>query len=283
MIARAIIAAAILTCVLAAQGPAQAAASTDPWKRVPAAPTSCYVDDGYEAKLLLAREEIATEMAKQTEMNAKLKEKFAALDGQEKVQRIQAYMMKDPQAAMEMMQAQQADAASMTSGITSANADEGALRKELETHKARFNSAADAVAESFRSQRTQLVNTKAKATGEGGGFEFASAADRARYLSLFDQENAEYEKLCSTYFGANGTFPAWLNAYRTKVIEKVIDAGTKQDAAVALQMAIMDTPTGGYRSTATLSGVRDYLHEVIQVYTLRRHKATASQVRGPTP
>jgi hypothetical protein len=86
---------------------------------------------------------------------------------------------------------------------------------------------------------------------------------------LFAQENAAYEKMCEPFFGANGTFPTWLNAYRTKVTEKQIDAGVKQDATIANQMVIMDTPTGGYRSTAPLKGVRDYIHEVVQVYGFR--------------
>jgi uncharacterized membrane protein len=272
MIARNIVAAVFLTCVLASQGLAQSAATTDPWKRVPA-PTSCFVDDGYEAKLHQAREEIAADMEKQEALNATLKEKFDAMDMREKMSRIQAYMMKDPQAAMKMMQAQQADAASMTSGITSAAADEGALRKELETHTANFNSAADALARPFQAQRSEWIKAKAKSTMEGASFVFVSQADLDKYLALFAEENATYEKMCGPFFGANGTFPAWLSAYRTKVTEKMIDAGVKQDATIATQMAIMDTPTGGYRSTAPLKGVRDYLHEVIQVYALRRHKA----------
>ncbi len=35
----------------------------------------------------------------------------------------------------------------------------------------------------------------------------------------------------------------------------------------------MDTPAGGYRSAATLEGVRDYLGKLGVVYNLRGHKA----------
>jgi hypothetical protein len=272
MIARNITVAAVLTCVCAAQGVAQAAATTDPWKRVPA-PTSCFVDDGYDAKLHKADEAIAADMAKQTELNATLQKQFDAMDMREKMSRMQAYMMKDPQAAMKMMQAQQADAASMTSGVTSAAADEGPLRKELETLKANFNSAADAVAKPFEAKRNEFVKAKAKSTMEGASFAFSSHADVDSYLALFAQENAAYEKMCQPFFGPNGTFPTWLNAYKTKVIEKMIDAGVKQDATIANQMVIMDTPTGGYRSTAPLKGVRDYMHEVVKVYGFRKPKA----------
>jgi hypothetical protein len=195
------------------------------------------------------------------------------MDMREKMSRMQAYMMKDPQAAMKMMQAQQADAASMRSGITASADDEKALRSELETHKANFNSAADAVSRPFQAKRQELIKAKAKSTMEGASFAFASQADVDSYLALFAQENAAYEKMCEPFFGANGTFPAWLNSYRTKVIEKQIDGGVKQDATIANQMVIMDTPTGGYRSTAPLKGVRDYMHEVIQVYGFRKHKA----------
>ena len=172
-----------------------------------------------------------------------------------------------------MMQAQQADAASMTSGITSAAADEGALRKELETHTANFNSAADAVAKPFQAKRDELIKTNAKSTMEGASFAFVTQADVDSYRALFAQENAAYEKVCEPFFGPNGTFTASLSAYKTKVIQRNIEGGVTLDATIATQMAIMDTPTGGYRSTAPLKGVRDYLHEVIQVYALRRHKA----------
>jgi hypothetical protein len=272
MIARNIAVAAVLTCVCAAQGVAQAAATTDPWKRVPA-PTSCFRDDGYHAKLNEAREAIQADMAKQTELNATLEEKFSAMDMREKMSRMQAYMAKDPQAAMKMMQAQQADAASMTSGITSAAADAETLKKELETLKANFKAAADAVAKPFQAKRDEYIKTKAKMTMEGASFAFASQADVDGYVALFAQENAAYAKMCEPFFGPNGTFPTWLTAYRTKVTEKQIDAGVKQDAIIANQMVIMDTPTGGYRSTAPLKGVWDYMYEVREVYGFRKDKA----------
>ncbi len=272
MSARNIAAAVILTCVCAAQGLAQAAATTDPWKRVPAAPTSCYVDDGYEAKLRQAREDIAADMEKQSELNATIQEKFAAMDGQERRRRMQAYMMKDPQAAMKMMQAQQTDAESMQSAIAEANADEQALRKELETLTGNFNSAADAAAKPFQAKREELIKTKAT-LDIAGVVSFAKQADVDSYLALFAQQNAAYEKMCEPFFGSNGTFTNWLSAYRTKVIQPRIDGGVVGDATIASQMAIMDTPTGGYRSTAPLKGVRDYMQEVIRVYALRKHKA----------
>ena len=272
MMTRTIAVTVLLTCVSSAHLSAQAAATADPWKRVPV-PTSCYVDDGSEAKLYKAKEEIEADKAKQDELNATVKEKFEAMDMREKMSRMQAYMMKDPQAAMKMMQAQQADAASMTSGITAAGEDQEALNKELESHKARFNSAADAVSKPFQAQRDAYIKAKAKTTMEGASFAFGSQADVDGYLALFAQENAAYEKMCEPFFGPNGTFPTWLSAYRTKVTEKQIDAGVKQDATIANQMVIMDTPTGGYRSTAPLKGVRDYMNEVLKVYALRKHKA----------
>ncbi len=272
MISRNVAIVMILTCVGAAQGLAQAAGTADPWKRVPA-PTSCYVDDGYEAKLYQAREAIAADMEKQKELNGTLKEKFEAMDMREKMAKMQAYMMKDPQAAMKMMQEQQAAASSMSSGITSAAADAESLVKELETLKANFDAAADAVAKPFQAQRDAYIKKKARTTMEGASFAFESQADVDGYLAIFAQENAAYEKMCAPFFGANGTFPTWLNNYRTKVIDLQIDGGVKQDAIIANQMVIMDTPTGGYRSTAPLKGVHDYLHEVLKVYAFRKHKA----------
>lgn len=272
MIVRYIVAAAILTGGAAAQVLGQASSTADPWKRVPA-PTSCYVNDGYAEKLDQAREAIAADMEKQNELNATVKEKFEAMDMREKMSRIQAYMMKDPQAAMKMMQAQQAGAESMRSDITQSAADAEALSKELETVTANFNAAANAVAKPFQAKRNELIKAKAKTTMEGASFAFESQADIDSYLALFAQENVAYEKMCEPFFGPNGAFTNWLSAYRTKVVQKTIDGGVAQDAIIAGQMIIMDTPTGGYRSTAPLKGVRDYMQQVIQVYAVRRHKA----------
>jgi hypothetical protein len=146
MIARTIATTALLTFVSATQGFAQAPANTDPWKRVPA-PTSCYSDDGYEAKLHQAREALSADMEKQTELNATLQKKFDDMDMREKMSRMQAYMMKDPQAAMKMMQAKRMPRRGQNNGLLPT----GALKRAGD--KARFNSAADAVAKPFQAQR----------------------------------------------------------------------------------------------------------------------------------
>ncbi|HYT70353.1 MAG TPA: hypothetical protein VEK78_03155 [Gemmatimonadales bacterium] len=52
-----------------------------------------------------------------------LTERFEAMDINEKAQRMQAFMMKDPQAAMKMMQAEHAAGSAITSSIEGAAAD----------------------------------------------------------------------------------------------------------------------------------------------------------------
>ena len=79
--------------VLAGSVPIAAQSAADPWSRVPAFPTTCYSSDDYSDKLTKAMEALDADIARQAAINAEIKAKFDALDINEKMQRMQAFMM----------------------------------------------------------------------------------------------------------------------------------------------------------------------------------------------
>ena len=89
-----------------AQG--RGAGPPDHWSFVPPLATSCFADDEFLEKVDAARTAIDAETERQRKINAAAKERFDNMDMAEKAQRMQAFMMKDPQAAMKMMQGEQA-------------------------------------------------------------------------------------------------------------------------------------------------------------------------------
>jgi hypothetical protein len=262
-----------LTTVLLGWAGAAAAqtAAPDPWTRVPAAPTSYYSDDDFVDRVSKVSVAVNADIDKQAKLNAVVKKSFEDMDVTQKAQRMQAYMMKNPQEAMKMMQAMQAAANTVTAGVSSANTNNTRLEQELATHKTNFSAALDKTLKPLQARQEEMIKTRTRPKGEAG-MEFNGAADLAQFTALVQQENAEYEKVCASFFGPKGVLTTWLASYKENVAKNMIAAGDSIETAMVAQMVIMDTPSGGYRSTAGLEGVRDYLAKLTDVYSLRRHK-----------
>jgi hypothetical protein len=250
------------------------AQAVDPWKIVPAPATSCFAEDGYLDKLDAARNALQAEIEKQTKVNAAAKEAFDNMDMSEKARRMQAFMMKDPQAAMKMMQAEQAAGTNITSLVTDADGSARRLDEELKRHQASFRTTTEQAVKPAQVRQKQLIDTKAVLVGEAQISMFTSAADHAQYGQLIAQENADYEKACAPYFGADGAFHKWLSSYRTEVIEKL--AASDPNNVMVTQMAVMELPGGGYRSTMPLQQAQNYLQQARNVYEIRRKKAVGT-------
>jgi hypothetical protein len=261
---------ALSTVLLAWVGTVAAqTAATDPWTRVPAMPTSYYSDDGFVDRVNQAYDGVVSDIEKQRKINDELKKNFDQMDQNQKMQRMQAFMMKNPQEAMKTMQAMQAAATTTTGGVTAANNTK--LLQELPGLKANFTAALDKTLKPIQARQDEMMKTRTKAISEGE-IGFKTPADAAQYAALLQQENSEYEKVCASYFGTTGTFTNWLASYKEDVVKKMIVAGESNDSAIVTQLSIMDSPTGGYRSTAGLEGVRDYLGKVKDLYSLRHRK-----------
>jgi len=240
---------------------------------VPAAPTSCYPDDGFADLLAKASADLEVEITRQGKLNAEIQTAYDAMDMGEKARRMQAFMMKNPQEGMRMLQAQRDLATSATASGMAANSNAGSLDDEFADLKTKFNSAVDQAVAPIKAKQQEMLKTRTRRTEAEN--EWLTPADKAQYAALVQQENAAYEKVCSSYFAVSGLFRVWLQSYKTKVLEPNLAIAEASEGAVVLQMKIMDTPTGGYRSTTTLEAVRDYLGKLGAVYSLRHHKALA--------
>jgi len=252
---------------------ARAQAPADPWRRVPAATTSCFSDDGLSRRLHEIGLSVQDDLRKQRELNNELTAKFQKMDMMEISQRMQAYMAKNPQEAMKMMQAQQQAASGMRTGATNAEADNTRLMAQRDELKAAFDKATADATRPVDARIKEYVDSKTVLAGEiGRGFPTKAAHDG--YVALLAQRDAAYEKACAPFFGAGGSYHTWLNEYKTKVAEPMAAVQDAQDAIVAQQMVIMQTPAGpGFRPLGPFMSAGDYLREAEAVYSVREAKS----------
>jgi len=260
-----------IVLLLSAGTAASQSAVRDPWTRVPATPSSYYSDDGFIDRVSQEYDLVVSDIEKQAKVNGEIKKNFDQMDATQKMQRMQAFMTKNPQEAMKAMQAMQAAGSNGNAGAGSTSMTNARLVQELPTLKANFSAALDKTLKPIQARQAVMLETRTRPSGEADR-EFITPADAAQYAALVRQENTEYEKICESYFAPKGAFTNWLASYKEDVVKKVIVAGESNDSATVMQLAIMDSPTGGYRSTAGLEGVRDYLGKVKELYSMRRRK-----------
>ena len=266
---RIVIVALVTSASLASASHALAqAAQGDHWKFMPPLATACFTEDGFTEKLGAARNTINAEIEKQDKINAAAKEKFDNMDMMEKAQRMQAFMMKNPQAAAKMLQGQQQAADAATGAVSEGSESARGLTAELERLKTAFRGALDAAVKPVQDKQAALIKAKTVLVGEVQAPMFTNAADYGQYVQLIAEENAAIEKACAPFFGANGSFHKWIASWRAEVTEKTIVAGASADVVV-MQMEAMDLPGGGYRSTNPLQQVGNHVHQVVQVYGVR--------------
>jgi hypothetical protein len=228
----------------------------DPWTLVPPFPTTCFRSEDFSAPADEATSALNAAIERQSTINANIEKEYHEMDMGEMAQRMQAFMLKDPQRAMEMMQAMNATSASVTDKVQQAQAVAPRLEQELKDHAAKFQAAVNSARNPIQAQIDKLVETK-NVSASGLSIEFATAADEAQYLGLMNRLNADYEKICTIWWGANGPFQSWLRNFKTHMIENVITPADQIDAVKAVQFAILETPSAGYRSTEAMEGVRE--------------------------
>ena len=264
---------AIVIGVASMESVAQAPAP-DPWTRIPPLPTSCLADE-FPTAISTLLETIKSELTTQKEVNDAIELKFGEMDIGVKMQRMQAYMAKNPQEATKAVQAMQGAATTQTDGFMGADADNTALDAQLIELTTAFKAASEAAARPFRARQSQMIDSKTEAYA--GGHRFRTKADQDAFMDLLKQEDAAYDKACAPYFGPGGKYHTWLKEFRTKVAERVATATDANESTIESQFVIFDFPAKGYRKTGQLVGVRDYLAKIEKVYELRYGNARPPQ------
>jgi hypothetical protein len=243
----------------------------DHWKHVPPLATTCFANDDFLDELDAATTAINAEIEKQDKMNAVAKEKFDNMDMMEKAQHMQAFMVKNPQAAMRMMQANESAGAAATSAVSEGNERVKRLTAALKRLQSDFETAMNAAVQPVTARQDEFIKARATFGGHEGAW-FTNADAYAQYVKLIEQENAAIETACQPFFGANGSFHKWLASWRSEVTERNITAGVTTDLVV-LQMEAMDLPGGGYRSTNPLQQVGLHVRTIGDVYAVRPRRA----------
>jgi len=240
---------------------AQSAAS-DPWSRVPAAPTGCYFDAGDIGRFDAASATLTTDYDRQKKINDDLAQQFEHLDMNVKMQRMQAFMMKDPQKAMQVMQAMQAGATTMTSQVHTSSAEGPKLDEELTGIRARYKTEVQGLLKPFDEKAAAFAKAHTQ-LGEAGPY-FPSKADETQWTAMMHERNTAYEKICGNWWGASGPVQGWLTKYRT-FLAKEAQSYEANDGIILVQMQIMESPSGGYRSVYAMEAVRKYLEKARKV------------------
>lgn len=253
-----------LAGALQAQSP-----SAEAWKLVPALPTTCFSGDGLSEQLRAADQKLGAEVERQEQANTAARERFQNMDMAEKMQRMQAFMMKNPQAAAKMMSGMQELGASTHAELPEVSAATERLDAELKALEERFSAAVEQAKAPVRAKQEQLIATKTVEVGEVGAGMFTAPADREQHVQLVAEENAAIERACASFFGAGGSFHQWLDRYRTEVMDRLIASEVARDAALAEQMQAMGLPGEDFRSTAPLERARQFVGRVEAVYGLR--------------
>lgn len=262
---------AVVVMMLGSATSAASQSAPNPWNKVPSAPTTYFADRDFSRRLQDISVEIGDAKSKQEEINNDIEAKYGKLDMQEIMQRMQAFMAKDPQKAMKMMQAQQAAATQIRSDVLSGDEAKTERNSEFEKLSAAFKAEMEAAAKPFRAQREEIKKTGTVTVIEHGTspWYFKTKAAEAAYNEQVDKENAEISARSVAWFGPGGKFTAWLASYRATVLDPNARAEEANDEIKSAQMAIMETPTAAYRSTALLKAVREYLEVMGKVYELR--------------
>ena len=246
--------------------PAQATAA-DPWRKVPAAPTTYFRDLDFSQRLHTLAVELQDQRRQQEEINTRITAEYQKLGPMEIVNRMNAFMMKDPQKAMKMMEAQQATATQLDPvAIDAAKRERNA---EFEQLRAAFQTEMEAAAKPYQAQREEIKKTGTVLVLAGADWAFKTKAAETAFNEQIDKENADISARSAAWFGPSGKFTAWLASYRSTVIDPMARGEEGIDGLKVAQFAMMETPAGAFRSTAQIQAAREYLQAMERVYDLR--------------
>lgn len=249
--------------------PAQATA-TDPWTKVPAAPTTYFGDLAFSRRLLDLAAELQDLQRQQEEINTSITVEYQKLGPMEIVNRMNAFMMKDPQKAAKMMEAQQATATQLDPAAIDAAKRE--RNTEFERLHAAFKADMEAAAKPYQAAREEIRKTGTVLVLGGADWGFKTKAAENAYNEQIDKENADISARSAAWFGPSGKFTAWLASYRSTVIDPMAKGEEGIDALKVAQFAMMETPAGAFRSTAQIKAAREYVQTMERVYGLRLDK-----------
>ena len=253
----------------------------DPWKRVPAFPTTGYLSDGFADKIAAAHATLAKDIDRQSETNKALSDKAKQLDPMEVASRQQQYMMDHPEEAMKLMKRNQQLGQTFSSGEVESNDEMKGLMAELDEIDARCKAALEKALAPVNAKYADLDKRAQKdiIVGEGGST-YAPWAMK-EWNALRTEENATYEAFAKTWWGPSGAYQGWLSRYREHLAKRVPQREEAENVGAGFMVVLVGTPDASFKPTAELSAVKDYMEEVDKIFARRRYEPLKLEALTP--
>jgi hypothetical protein len=272
---RQILAGLALAVLAQAACAANVPAAADPWSRVPAFPTTCYLNgDPVYSKFDPAIEAVDADIARQKEINASIRQRQSSAsraDPMEMARRMQEKMMADPQNAMKYMRGQQALGQQTSAAVVPASDRKKQMDAEAEAVNQRFKAALRTASGPGNDRWTALkkklgIAMDSSTPGEMG----VPAWAWTEWHAINREWDRAYRATCPAFFGAGGEAHAFMQKYRAYLVQERIPFEEKFDQGNVAAYAMFDTPAASYRSLATLNAVRDHIAMAQKVFGFRR-------------
>jgi hypothetical protein len=260
-----------LTCVTAASAQSPAAG---PFAKLPALPTACYLgDDPFSDQVAAATDATQADIERQKAINQQIEDEFNNIDPMVKAQKMQQWMMSNPQEAMKWAQAQQQLGADTQTVGPELNASALQFENEKKSLVAGYEAALKQAA-APADARMEAMNAKLGPNGCGVGDTECSPEPWVveEYNAIQKLRDTGYQGVCATYWSATGQVPGYLKRYRDWLTTKWIPSWIRTDEARVSQYAIMNTPAASWKSTIPQESALKYMETARGLYANRRSK-----------
>ena len=256
--------------------PAAAAPPGDPWTLVPALPDACYEQqDGFLADVAAGIATLDEQISAQQAINDSVGGQLSAISEEDPfamANRMQDYMMNNPEEATKMMEKLYATGQTYAEDATGDFRREQELTAPLDDLVARYR-------EEFAQIRTDLdakLATLPTEMGEAGAFWTSQAV--AQLPAINQQTDAAYAKLCARWW-QNGPFAAPLAEFRAFLANERVPREEEMFGQNKQQWDIQGIDTSEFYPTAAMEATRKYLQQLQHIYTERVQNQTDLHVQ----
>lgn len=260
---------ALTLCVALSAG---ATAPDDPWALVPALPSGCYrQQDDFLENVAAGLESLDQEIRAQEAINDELGSQMGDMAEQDPfalAQRMQQYMMDNPEEGMKMMEGLYATGQTLGDEVSEDNASEVARGAALDDLITNYRAAyvemrapIDARWEALPTYRTEAGPALTEEAYE-------------QLPSIARQANAAYEELCAEWWQP-GPFPAWLEEFHSYLTEERVPRNQNLEEQGRQQWEIHGVDTSNFHPVANMNAARAYLQTLKQIYVERKARPSS--------
>lgn len=245
-----------------------------PWAKAVPLPTACYASqDQFNDKNAAAIELVSAEASAQSAANDEIAHNLSAEMGKDPMAmaaRMQEQMMKDPQAAMKLMQqtgAAEDPEAAQAERMAALDKEQQWQAEEKDLVK-RYHAAVQAALAPARAHFAALQKKLGITEGWGVG-ETSPAWAYVEYDAVKREADQSYAAICPQWWGPTGAMQAFMKRYKDHLINERIpfDEENASKGKAALSMATASA--GSYKSTAIINAVRDHMKLAGRLYRER--------------